>query len=176
MRQGHADRLQTRARTDKQTARPQRRATTLSARQARRFAERLDITAPPYTNVAINNSTDAIMGKPTGFKEFDRKKVPWRLPVVRINDYDEIYTEPRVEQLARARCPLHGLWCSVLPVVDRLSDRQFDSRMERLGLHQSLERGESSVCTRRTTFPSSPGAPAPHPAKVRACWESPIHR
>lgn len=46
------------------------------------------------------------MGKPTGFKEFDRKKVPWRLPVVRINDYDEIYTEPRVEQLQDqgARC------------------------------------------------------------------------
>ena len=48
------------------------------------------------------------MGKPTGFKEFDRKKVPWRLPVVRINDYDEIYTEPRVEhlqdQVAAAEC------------------------------------------------------------------------
>ena len=46
------------------------------------------------------------MGKPTGFKEFDRKKVPWRLPVVRINDYDEIYTEPRVEHLQEqgARC------------------------------------------------------------------------
>jgi glutamate synthase (NADPH/NADH) small chain len=46
------------------------------------------------------------MGKPTGFKEFDRKKVPWRLPVVRINDYEEIYTEPRNEQLREqgARC------------------------------------------------------------------------
>ncbi|GAA4456537.1 glutamate synthase subunit beta [Novipirellula rosea] len=46
------------------------------------------------------------MGKPTGFKEFDRKKVAWRLPVVRINDYDEIYTEPRVEHLREqgARC------------------------------------------------------------------------
>jgi glutamate synthase (NADPH/NADH) small chain len=46
------------------------------------------------------------MGKPTGFKEFDRKKVPWRLPVVRINDYDEIYTEPREDQLRQqgARC------------------------------------------------------------------------
>jgi glutamate synthase (NADPH/NADH) small chain len=46
------------------------------------------------------------MGKHTGFKEFDRKKVPWRLPVVRLNDYDEIYTEPKVEQLREqgARC------------------------------------------------------------------------
>ena len=46
------------------------------------------------------------MGKPTGFKEFDRKKVAWRLPVVRINDYDEIYTEPKTEHLQEqgARC------------------------------------------------------------------------
>ena len=48
------------------------------------------------------------MGKPTGFKEFDRKKVPWRLPVVRINDYDEIYTEPRVEHLQDQVC----VWCT----------------------------------------------------------------
>ncbi|MCA9138824.1 MAG: glutamate synthase subunit beta [Planctomycetales bacterium] len=46
------------------------------------------------------------MGKPTGFKEFDRKKVPWRLPVVRLNDYDEIYTEHKVDHLREqgARC------------------------------------------------------------------------
>ncbi len=46
------------------------------------------------------------MGKPTGFREFDRKKVPWRLPVVRLQDYDEVYTEPIEEQLRQqgARC------------------------------------------------------------------------
>ena len=46
------------------------------------------------------------MGKPTGFKEFDRKKVPWRLPVVRLEDYDEIYTKPDVGLLQEqgARC------------------------------------------------------------------------
>ncbi len=46
------------------------------------------------------------MGKPTGFKEFDRKKVEWRLPIVRVNDYGEIYTEPEEEQLRTqgARC------------------------------------------------------------------------
>ncbi len=46
------------------------------------------------------------MGKPTGFKEYDRKKVPWRLPVVRINDYNEVYTDAD-EKLLReqgARC------------------------------------------------------------------------
>lgn len=46
------------------------------------------------------------MGKPTGFKEYDRKKVPWRLPVVRLGDYEEVYTEPDEEQLREqgARC------------------------------------------------------------------------
>jgi glutamate synthase (NADPH/NADH) small chain len=46
------------------------------------------------------------MGKPTGFKEFDRKKVPYRLPQVRLNDYDEIYTHPEEKQLREqgARC------------------------------------------------------------------------
>lgn len=46
------------------------------------------------------------MGKPTGFKEFDRKKVPWRLPIVRLADFGEVYTEPADEQLREqaARC------------------------------------------------------------------------
>jgi glutamate synthase (NADPH/NADH) small chain len=46
------------------------------------------------------------MGKPTGFKEYPRKKVDWRLPVVRVNDFQEIYTEPTEEHLRKqgARC------------------------------------------------------------------------
>ena len=46
------------------------------------------------------------MGKPTGFKEYERKKVEWRLPIVRLSDYNEIYTEPKEEQLRTqgARC------------------------------------------------------------------------
>ncbi len=46
------------------------------------------------------------MGKPTGFKEYERKKVDWRLPVVRLNDYAEIYTDPTEEHLRKqgARC------------------------------------------------------------------------
>src|SRR6476661_8034162 len=46
------------------------------------------------------------MGKPTGFKEFPRKKVPWRDPLVRIGDYGEIFTEPVEDQLKQqgARC------------------------------------------------------------------------
>ena len=46
------------------------------------------------------------MGKPTGFKEFERKKVAWRLPIVRVQDYQEIYTEAAEEHLRTqgARC------------------------------------------------------------------------
>lgn len=46
------------------------------------------------------------MGKPTGFKEYERKKVEWRLPIVRMEDFGEIYTDPKEEQLRTqgARC------------------------------------------------------------------------
>lgn len=33
------------------------------------------------------------MGKPTGFKEFDRETEPYRDPAVRLVDFDELYTE-----------------------------------------------------------------------------------
>ena len=37
------------------------------------------------------------MGKPTGFKEFPRKTVPYRDPLARLEDFNEIYTEPPEE-------------------------------------------------------------------------------
>jgi len=46
------------------------------------------------------------MGKPTGFKEFDRRTVPYRAPGERLLDYKEIYTRPDDTHLATqgARC------------------------------------------------------------------------
>ncbi len=46
------------------------------------------------------------MGKPTGFKEFERKAVPYRDPVERAGDFLEIYTNPEVDHLRTqgARC------------------------------------------------------------------------
>jgi len=46
------------------------------------------------------------MGKPTGFKEFPRKPVPYRDPIQRLGDFGEIYTEPSEEHLKvqGARC------------------------------------------------------------------------
>ena len=46
------------------------------------------------------------MGKPTGFLEFPRKAMPYRLPLARIADYDEIFTAPDNGRLRTqgARC------------------------------------------------------------------------
>ena len=46
------------------------------------------------------------MGKPTGFKEFDRRTVPYRAPAERLLDYKEIYTHPDEKLLSvqGARC------------------------------------------------------------------------
>ncbi len=46
------------------------------------------------------------MGKPTGFKEFDREPVPYRRPAERVSDYGEIFGEPDEEHLKvqGARC------------------------------------------------------------------------
>ncbi|MEE4361074.1 MAG: glutamate synthase subunit beta [Pseudomonadales bacterium] len=46
------------------------------------------------------------MGKPTGFKEFDREAAPYRDPAVRLVDYKEIFTPPDEARLQRqgARC------------------------------------------------------------------------
>ena len=46
------------------------------------------------------------MGKLTGFKEFPREVVPYRDPLARLEDFEEIFTVPVVEHLARqgARC------------------------------------------------------------------------
>ena len=46
------------------------------------------------------------MGNPTGFKEYEREAVPYRDPLVRIQDFDEIFTDPVEDHLKRqgARC------------------------------------------------------------------------
>src|SRR5690554_926042 len=46
------------------------------------------------------------MGKPTGFKEFERSTVPYRAPAERLLDYQEIYTAADPQHLSRqgARC------------------------------------------------------------------------
>ncbi len=111
------------------------------------------------------------MGKPTGFKEFDRKKVPWRLPVVRVNDYDEIYTEPKEEHLREqgARC----MDCGV-PFCQSVTGCPIDNLIPSGTIWSTTIVGKkrSNGCTRQTTFRSSRGEFVRHPVKVHACWGS----
>ncbi len=104
------------------------------------------------------------MGKPTGFKEFDRKKVPWRLPVVRINDYDEIYTEPRVEQLQEqgARCmdcgvPFcqSGSGCPIDNLIPEWNDLVYNNRWK-----EAIERLHKT-----NNFPEFTGRTCPAPCE-----------
>ncbi len=104
------------------------------------------------------------MGKPTGFKEFDRKKVPWRLPVVRINDYDEIYTKPRVEQLQEqgARCMDCGVpfcqsatGCPIDNLIPEWNDLVYNNRWK-----EAIERLHKT-----NNFPEFTGRTCPAPCE-----------
>jgi len=46
------------------------------------------------------------MGKPTGFKEYPRKSVPYRPSIIRVEDFKEIFTDPDEDHLRTqgARC------------------------------------------------------------------------
>ena len=99
------------------------------------------------------------MGKPTGFKEFDRKKVPWRLPVVRLNDYDEIYTEHELPHLREqgARCMDCGVpfcqsasGCPIDNLIPEWNDLVYNNRwkeaIERLHKTNNFPEFTSRVC------------------------------
>ncbi len=79
------------------------------------------------------------MGKPTGFKEIERKKVPWRLPVLRLKDYEEIYTDPAPEHLSEqgARCMDCGVpfcqsatGCPIDNLIPEWNDMVYQGRWE----------------------------------------------
>lgn len=116
------------------------------------------------------------MGKPTGFKEFDRKKVPWRLPVVRINDYDEIYTEHKVDHLKTqgARCMDCGVpfcqsatGCPIDNLIPEWNDLVYNDRWE-----EAIERLHKT-----NNFPEFTGRVCPAPCEgacVLGITESPV--
>ena len=104
------------------------------------------------------------MGKPTGFKEFDRKKVPWRLPVVRINDYDEIYTEHKTDHLKEqgARCmdcgvPFcqSGTGCPIDNLIPEWNDLVYNDRWK-----EAIERLHKT-----NNFPEFTGRTCPAPCE-----------
>ncbi|QDV65045.1 glutamate synthase subunit beta [Crateriforma conspicua] len=104
------------------------------------------------------------MGKPTGFKEFDRKKVPWRLPVVRINDYDEIYTEHKIDHLREqgARCMDCGVpfcqsatGCPIDNLIPEWNDLVYNNRWK-----EAIERLHKT-----NNFPEFTGRTCPAPCE-----------
>ncbi|TWU04225.1 glutamate synthase subunit beta [Stieleria varia] len=104
------------------------------------------------------------MGKPTGFKEIDRKKVPWRLPVVRINDYDEIYTEHKIDHLQEqgARCmdcgvPFcqSGTGCPIDNLIPEWNDLVYNGRWK-----EAIERLHKT-----NNFPEFTGRTCPAPCE-----------
>ena len=104
------------------------------------------------------------MGKPTGFKEFERKKVEWRLPVVRINDYDEIYTEPKELHLREqgARCMDCGVpfcqsatGCPIDNLIPEWNDLVYNNRWK-----EAIERLHKT-----NNFPEFTGRTCPAPCE-----------
>ena len=55
------------------------------------------------------------MGKVTGFLEIDRHERTYKSASDRIRSYKE-FTIPLSEaRYSRSGCPMHGLWCTLLP-------------------------------------------------------------
>ena len=121
------------------------------------------------------------MGKATGFKEYERQpRSPTGIRSIRLTRLRNEFFEPVPDVSAPGHSgrPLHGLRRTLLPVErhDGLPDRQSDPRVERPRLPGPLARGPAKAAHRPTTSPSSPAASVPRPARVHACWESPIRR
>ena len=104
------------------------------------------------------------MGKPTGFKEFQRETVPYRDPMLRLNDYAEIYTDPQENHLLTqgARCMDCGVpfcqsatGCPVDNLIPEWNDLVYRGRW-----HDALERLHKT-----NNFPEFTGRVCPAPCE-----------
>jgi len=104
------------------------------------------------------------MGKPTGFKEYTRKTVPYRDPVERVGDFDEIYTEPVEAKLMEqgARCMDCGVpfcqsndGCPIDNLIPEWNDLVFQGRWQ-----DALERLHKT-----NNFPEFTGRACPAPCE-----------
>ena len=77
------------------------------------------------------------MGKPTGFKEYERKAEPYREPFIRLTDFDELYTEHDESHLRKqgARCMDCGVpfcqsnnGCPVQNLIPEWNDLVYNNR------------------------------------------------
>ncbi len=104
------------------------------------------------------------MGKPTGFKEFERNPVPYRDPVERANDFLEIFTPADEGQLKTqgARCMDCGVpfcqsatGCPIDNLIPEFNDLVYQGRW-----HDALERLHKT-----NNFPEFTGRTCPAPCE-----------
>ncbi len=99
------------------------------------------------------------MGKPTGFKEYQRETVPYRDPMLRLNDFYEIYTDPAEQHLRTqgARCMDCGVpfcqsetGCPVDNLIPEWNDLVYNGRwqdaVERLHKTNNFPEFTGRVC------------------------------
>ena len=104
------------------------------------------------------------MGKPTGFKEFERKTEPYRDAVERLIDFKEIYTEHEQEHLSvqGARCMDCGVpfcqsgnGCPVYNLIPEWNDLIYKNRWK-----EALDRLHKT-----NNFPEFTGRVCPAPCE-----------
>jgi NAD(P)H-dependent glutamate synthase small subunit len=99
------------------------------------------------------------MGKPTGFKDYERKTEPYRDPAVRLIDFDEIYTPHQEKQLKTqgARCMDCGVpfcqsnnGCPIYNLIPEWNDLVYKGRwrdaLDRLHLTNNFPEFTGRVC------------------------------
>ena len=115
------------------------------------------------------------MGKPTGFKEFERQAVPYRDPIARANDFLEIYTDPAEEHLKTqgARCMDCGVpfcqsdtGCPIDNLIPEWNDLVYKGRWR-----DALERLHKT-----NNFPEFTGRACPAPCEGACVLGSPTRR
>ena len=108
------------------------------------------------------------MGKPTGFMEYKRETVAYRLPIERIRDYNEILTNPPEDQLKTqgARCMDCGVpfcqsstGCPVDNLIPEWNDLVYQGRWR-----EALDRLHKT-----NNFPEFTGRVCPAPCEGACC-------
>ena len=157
--------------------------------QLKRYSDRStsDINMWPVAAVHPQKVTEepkpiTIMGKPTGFMEFDRKTTPYREPETRVEDWQEMNLDLPEEELKQqgARCMDCGI-----PFCQTGSDwegkslgcpiPQSYSRVERPCLSREMERGSAQDSIKQIISLNLPVEYVLLLVKDRACWELQIH-
>ena len=104
------------------------------------------------------------MGKPTGFREYPRRTVAYRLPLLRLEDFQEIYTDPEERHLRTqgARCMDCGVplcmsysGCPIDNLIPEWNDLVYQGRW-----HEALDRLHKT-----NNFPDFTGRVCPAPCE-----------